>query len=84
MARNPVHFCPATLLKQQAGTGSRADIREHCNRWILGLLVLSMLTWTDTSQAVLLWSDLGATQVHETGAGADILGEVCFVFEKRS
>ena len=31
---------------------------------------------TTPSQAVLLWSDLGATRVHETGPGMDILGGV--------
>ncbi|MGH7978226.1 MAG: sensor histidine kinase, partial [Limisphaerales bacterium] len=35
-----------------------------------------MLAWTDSSRAVLLWSDLGNTQVHETGIGTDILGGV--------
>jgi ligand-binding sensor domain-containing protein/signal transduction histidine kinase len=35
-----------------------------------------MFAWTDSSQAVLLWTDLGATQVHETGSGTDILGGV--------
>lgn len=32
-----------------------------------------MLAWANPSQAVLLWTDLGATQVHETGTGTDIL-----------
>src|SRR5579871_4440274 len=47
-------------------------------RYILGagLIALSSLLWTDTSRAILLWSDLGSTQVHETGAGNDILGGV--------
>jgi signal transduction histidine kinase/streptogramin lyase len=73
MARNPVNFCRAALLKNQAGMSSRADMHKYCSRWVLVLWALSMLTWTDTSQAVLLWSDLGATQVHETGVGTDIL-----------
>src|SRR5260221_677993 len=34
------------------------------------------LVWTDSSQAALLWGDLGATQVHETGVGTDILDGV--------
>jgi ligand-binding sensor domain-containing protein/signal transduction histidine kinase len=43
--------------------------------WLAGLLLLvTVFAWTDSSQAVLLWSDLGATQVHDTGAGVDILG----------
>lgn len=52
----------------------RAGICEGCRSLAFGLMVLAMMAWTDSSQAVLLWSDLGATQVHETGPGADILG----------
>src|SRR5437879_1278618 len=33
-----------------------------------------LLAWAPPSHAIVLWSDLGATLVHETGAGADILG----------
>src|ERR1041384_409985 len=33
-----------------------------------------LLLWVLPSQAIILWSDLGATLVHENGAGADILG----------
>jgi ligand-binding sensor domain-containing protein/signal transduction histidine kinase len=40
----------------------------------LGLILFLTLAGTDLGRAVLLWSDLGATQVHETGTGADILG----------
>ncbi len=50
-------------------TGSRKACR---NLWF-GLVVLRMFAWTDASRAVLLWTDLGATQVHETGLGTDIL-----------
>lgn len=39
-------------------------------------LLLALLASVATSQAALLWSDLGATQVHETGPGVDILGGV--------
>jgi ligand-binding sensor domain-containing protein/signal transduction histidine kinase len=59
---------------QQAGMSLRIAIRESCRSLAFGLMVLSMLAWTDSSRAVLLWSDLGTTPVHETGAGADILG----------
>jgi len=38
------------------------------------LLTLAIVAWVPQSQAVLLWTDLGATQVHETGVGTDILG----------
>ncbi|MGD1088132.1 MAG: two-component regulator propeller domain-containing protein [Verrucomicrobiota bacterium] len=54
----------------------RVAILEDCRISAILLMVLAMLTWTDSSRAVLLWSDLGATPVHETGAGADILGGV--------
>jgi ligand-binding sensor domain-containing protein/signal transduction histidine kinase len=37
------------------------------------LILLAMLAWANPGQAVLLWTDLGATQVHETGTGTDIL-----------
>lgn len=32
-----------------------------------------MLVWVHPCRAVLLWADLGATQVHDNGSGADIL-----------
>jgi signal transduction histidine kinase/ligand-binding sensor domain-containing protein len=38
--------------------------------WMAGLLSVS--PWC--SRGVILWSDLGTTKVHETGAGSDILG----------
>src|SRR5208282_2455347 len=76
MARNLVAACPTGLLKRQAGTSSRVRVRESCRSLAFGLMVLAMLARTDSSQAVLLWSDLGATQVHETGVGTDILGGV--------
>jgi ligand-binding sensor domain-containing protein/signal transduction histidine kinase len=40
------------------------------------LIVLVIFTGIHSSRAVLLWSDLGSTQVHDTGAGADILGGI--------
>ncbi len=49
-------------------------IHKPCRSLAFVLILFAMLTWTDSSQAVLLWTDLGATQVHETGPGADILG----------
>ena len=33
-----------------------------------------VLRWAEPAEAVVLWSDLGATLAHETGAGNDILG----------
>ena len=55
---------------------SRVRICESRRLLAFCLAVLAMLVWTDASQAVLLWSDLGTTQVQETGPGTDILGRV--------
>ena len=41
---------------------------------IFSLMVAAMIGWAASANAVVLWSDLGATLVHETGAGSDILG----------
>src|SRR6266436_6034480 len=73
MARNSIYFCPTGLLKRQVGAGLYVGTRKGCRRLAFGLMLVAMLAWTDSSQAVLLWGDLGATQVHETGAGTDIL-----------
>ncbi|HEV2210361.1 MAG TPA: two-component regulator propeller domain-containing protein [Verrucomicrobiae bacterium] len=48
--------------------------RAHA--WMVALVFCAGLTTPNLLQAMLLWSDLGATQVHETGAGIDILGGV--------
>jgi hypothetical protein len=41
------------------------------------VLFLALWWWGASSvSATILWSDLGATLVRETGAGGDILGEV--------
>ena len=37
-------------------------------------MVAAFVGWAAPASAVVLWSDLGATLVHETGAGSDILG----------
>jgi hypothetical protein len=39
-------------------------------------MILAVLAGAEPARAVLLWGDLGATQVHETGMGNDILGGV--------
>ena len=39
--------------------------------WLAASIVLH---WAAPANAVVLWSDLGATLAHETGAGSDILG----------
>jgi len=40
----------------------------------LSALMLTFLLWAGSAEASVLWSDLGATLVHETGPGVDILG----------
>jgi signal transduction histidine kinase/ligand-binding sensor domain-containing protein len=37
-------------------------------------MVAAIIGWAALANAALLWRDLGATLVHETGAGSDILG----------
>ena len=59
---------------KRTGAILRRFIHHNGRSLIFGLMTLAMLAWPDSSQAVLLWSDLGATQVHETGPGTDILG----------
>ena len=44
--------------------------RSHL-KWLLSVAALLL---TVRTEATILWSDLGSTLVHETGAGADILG----------
>jgi ligand-binding sensor domain-containing protein/signal transduction histidine kinase len=59
-------------------------IEPHSPRGLLGnrrypafgLAALVLWTFASSSYATLLWTDLGTTQVHETGAGNDILGGV--------
>jgi ligand-binding sensor domain-containing protein/signal transduction histidine kinase len=45
------------------------------NRRLFGFAFLAfvLLAWTCPCRAVLLWADLGATQVHDNGPGIDIL-----------
>ena len=74
MARKLVDCCPTGLLKEKAGMHGRGGICKGWRGLTFGLMVLEMLVWTDSSRATLLWTDLGATQVHETGVGTDILG----------
>src|SRR5215831_16856178 len=61
MARKSVDSCWTSLLK--------ASLR----RLLQSLVALACI---NSCQAAFLWSDLGATQAHETGPGADILGGV--------
>ena len=55
---------------------ARLGNRNPRNLGLIGLLVLLIGSWPNLTEATLLWSDLGATQVHETGPGTDILGGV--------
>src|SRR5579862_9047309 len=43
----------------------------RCIKW---LLLLGIIAGVHSTQAVVLWSDLGTTLVHDTGTGFDILG----------
>jgi len=62
----------AWLARRDAGLMARR--RER--RWIAGLIILAASAWMEPCRATLLWSELGTTQVHETGAGSDILGRL--------
>ncbi len=42
--------------------------------WISSLTTAAVMAWAASANAVVLWSDLGATLAHDTGAGTDILG----------
>jgi ligand-binding sensor domain-containing protein/signal transduction histidine kinase len=48
-------------------------VRFH-RRLAFGLTVMAFFSGSIAGRAALLWSDLGETQVHETGEGRDILG----------
>ena len=41
--------------------------------WLFLLAAATLAFWAAPSNAVVMWSDLGATLAHETGAGSDIL-----------
>ena len=68
-------FCGAWLrpLWRLASGGDVVGRYEVRRRWLCGLMAASVLRWADPAGAVVLWSDLGATLAHETGAGNDIL-----------
>src|SRR5580692_1322777 len=73
MPLNPENFCPTGLLQRPGVKSFCIRVCESGRRLVLGLAVLLTLARADSSRAVLLWSDLGSTQVHETGLGNDIL-----------
>jgi signal transduction histidine kinase/streptogramin lyase len=51
----------------------RIAVVEMISRYMEWPLMLAMLICANTTQAVVLWSDLGTTLVHNTGEGYDIL-----------
>jgi ligand-binding sensor domain-containing protein/signal transduction histidine kinase len=74
MARNLVIFCLICLFKRQVRGGFCAGDCKSIRNFAFGLVIFAMLAWANSGYAILLWSDLGTTQVHETGMGTDILG----------
>lgn len=76
MPRNPVDFCPTFPLEKQTRTFSSTRIHAGFRNFVFSSVILANLIWADSSRAAILWSDLGATRVHETGTGVDILGGV--------
>ncbi len=51
----------------------RVAVVEMISRYMEWPLMLAILICANTTQAVVLWSDLGTTLVHNTGEGYDIL-----------
>jgi ligand-binding sensor domain-containing protein/signal transduction histidine kinase len=73
MTRNLVAFFPTGPFRKPAAIKFCAGVRDgFCG--LVFVVMLALLMRVDSCRAVLLWSDLGATQVHETGTGTDILG----------
>ena len=60
-------------LRRLAGGGFFAEIANE-RQGMFWLMAVSVLALATPASAVLLWSDLGATLAHETGAGSDVLG----------
>lgn len=52
---------------------SCVDIPGNRRHFGFILLFSALLAWAHSCRAVLLWADLGATQVHDNGPGVDIL-----------
>lgn len=67
-------ICAVEVFADKAGT--RLTLRQRRGAWLTAFILLVLAVGAPVGRAVLLWSDLGATQVHETGVGADILGGV--------
>src|SRR5262245_53939013 len=69
MSRHPIPSRPPWPL-------GLPDDRGRCVtvRFFIRLIASLCIGWSASASAVVLWSDLGTTPVHNTGAGADILG----------
>jgi ligand-binding sensor domain-containing protein/signal transduction histidine kinase len=65
-----VASCPFGSPPEPLSQGILSVAFKACVRSVALLLLFLVFP----SQAIILWSDLGATLVHENGAGADILG----------
>jgi len=72
MSRHPAVCCPPVW--PLARTGVAAAIPSSRRNLALCLIAGAALVGWTPARAVILWSDLGATLVHETGPGKDILG----------
>src|SRR5689334_12836092 len=73
MARVSYCSCLIRLLQPQAWYGLRA--RTSSSVFLAFVIITwSTLLWPHSTHASILWSRPGPTLVHETGAGADILG----------
>jgi ligand-binding sensor domain-containing protein/signal transduction histidine kinase len=76
MAWNSIVAFLNDLLKRPAGICFRGGLGKNGRTLAIALTACAWVAGLDSSRAVLLWSDLGDTQVHETGPGMDILGGV--------
>lgn len=61
------------LRRLLAGGGLLTGRQGMQRHGLLALAAAAFLGWGETARGVVLWSDLGATLAHETGAGSDIL-----------
>src|SRR6266404_3662673 len=69
MPSHAIASCPAASLRWPP-----AQVRPSAAfRTCACATAFLLLAWALPSRAIVLWSDLGATLVHETGPGADIL-----------
>src|SRR5258708_4616770 len=76
MVRKPATSCSLDTIKEKLGGAASRRFFFGLRRLAVGLIVLASGLLPKPSEAVVLWSDLGATQVRDTGPGVDILGGV--------